>query len=41
MFPIYSIKSCLIRFKEGKLSILESTPKAGRLLLSRPGRGHA
>ncbi len=40
-FPNYSVGSCLIRSKEGKLSTLEDAPKAVRLLLSRLGRRHA
>src|SRR5215218_10346343 len=32
MFPNYSVGSCLIRSKEGKLSTLERAPKAGEAI---------
>src|SRR5215217_7179485 len=40
-FPNHTVGSCLIYSKEGKLSILEHAPKAGRLLLSHPERRRA
>jgi hypothetical protein len=39
--PTYSVGSCPIRLKEGKLSLLEVASKAGEALTPASGRGHA